>query len=158
MDARKMIRFSTAMVLVIGLVLLAATGRVAAALGAQGGEVLPGATDPPAVGFWFQLAFMRLFGTTLVGLGAVLFWCQATLSASQPDVLGQGAGSGNARTEPDGRNAADCDLEFERWLAAGCLLAECGACLPSRHYTDDTWAYRLKGECVSQGRRCPGPA
>jgi hypothetical protein len=83
MGVRKMIRFSTAMVLVIGFVLLVATGRVASALGAQSDGVLPGATDAAAMRFWFQLAFIRLFGTALVCLGVVLLWCQMTLSASQ---------------------------------------------------------------------------
>ncbi len=57
---------------------------MASALGAQGGAVaVAGASDPSSLAFWFQLSFIRLFGTTLVGMGLILLWCRAQLDAEQ---------------------------------------------------------------------------
>ena len=73
-----------AALMAVGLVLLFATGAVASALGAQGGAVaVAGASDPSSLAFWFQLSFIRLFGTTLVGMGVILQWCRAQLDAEQ---------------------------------------------------------------------------
>ena len=77
------IRVVGAALVVVGLILLGATGAVASALGAQGGAgAVPGASDPASLAFWFQLSFIRLFGTTLIGLGVVL--CGATAISDRP--------------------------------------------------------------------------
>jgi hypothetical protein len=61
-----------------------ATGPVASALGALGGgDAVAGASDPISLTFWFQLAFMRLFGGAVIGLGVVLFWCASHLTLAQ---------------------------------------------------------------------------
>ena len=44
---------------------------------------MPGATDAASLAFWFQLSFIRFFGTTLIGLGVVLMWCHAHLQTSE---------------------------------------------------------------------------
>ena len=78
------IRFVGAALIAVGLVLLVATGAVASMLGAPGGSgAVGGASDPASMAFWFQLTFIRLFGTTLVGLGVILMWCHAHLSVPQ---------------------------------------------------------------------------
>ena len=78
------IRVVGAALVVVGLILLGATGAVASALGAQGGAgAVPGASDPASLAFWFQLSFIRLFGTTLIGLGVVLWWCHSHLRPSE---------------------------------------------------------------------------
>jgi hypothetical protein len=78
------IRFVGAALIAVGFVLLVATGAVASMLGVPGGsDAVPGGSDPASMAFWFQLAFMRLFGTTLVGLGVILIWSHAKLSAPQ---------------------------------------------------------------------------
>ena len=75
-----------AALMAVGLVLLFATGAVASALGAQGGAVaVAGSSDPSSLAFWFQLSFIRLFGTTLVGMGVILLWCRAQLDANNSD-------------------------------------------------------------------------
>ncbi len=82
------IRVVGAALVVVGLVLLAATGAVASALGAQGGAgAVPGASDPASLAFWFQLSFIRLFGTTLIGLGVILLWCHMHLAIEQQQSL-----------------------------------------------------------------------
>ena len=82
------IRVVGAALVVVGLVLLAATGAVASALGAQGGVgAVPGASDPASLAFWFQLSFIRLFGTTLIGLGVILLWCHMHLAIEQQQSL-----------------------------------------------------------------------
>jgi hypothetical protein len=37
--------------------------------------------------FWFQLSFIRLFGTTLIGLGVILWWCHMHLAIEQQQSL-----------------------------------------------------------------------
>jgi hypothetical protein len=63
MTPRNVIRFVVAVVCAVGVVLLTSSGLVASALGARGGGAAAGASDPESMAFWFQLAFMRLFGT-----------------------------------------------------------------------------------------------
>ena len=83
MTPRNVIGFGGALLCVVGVVPLIATGRVASALGASGGGAIAGASDPASMAFWFQLGFMRLFATSAIGLGAVLLWCRSNLTALQ---------------------------------------------------------------------------
>ena len=87
MTPRNVIRFVGAAVCAVGMVLLIATGLVASALGGRGGGAVAGASDPASMAFWFQLAFMRLFGTALIGLGIVMLWCQSHLTNPQRSSL-----------------------------------------------------------------------
>ena len=87
MTPRNVIRFAGAAVCAVGMVLLIASGLVASALGARGGGAVAGASDPASMAFWFQLAFIRLFGTALIGLGVVLLWCQSHLTNPQRNSL-----------------------------------------------------------------------
>ena len=92
------IRVVGAALVVVGLVLLGATGAVASALGAQGGAgAVPGASDPASLAFWFQLSFIRLFGTTLIGLGVVLWWCRTHLRHRTTAVVAPSAGRSHRR-------------------------------------------------------------
>jgi hypothetical protein len=84
MTPRNIIRFGGGTLFGIGTILLVSTGPVASALGALGGgDAVAGAGDPVSLTFWFQLAFMRLFGAAVIGLGMVLFWCASHLSRAQ---------------------------------------------------------------------------
>jgi hypothetical protein len=84
MTPRNIIRSGGAILAGIGTILLIATGPVASALGALGGgDAVAGASDPVSLTFWFQLAFMRLFGAAVIGLGVVLFWCASHLTLAQ---------------------------------------------------------------------------
>lgn len=87
MTPRNVIRFGGGALCVVGMVLLIATGSVASALGALGRDAVAGASDPTSMAFWFQLAFMRLFGTALIGLGAILLWCHSHLADAQHSSL-----------------------------------------------------------------------
>ena len=87
MSPRNVIRFVGAALCVAGVVLLVATGSIASALGAWAGDAVPGGSDSASLAFWFQLAFMRLFATALIGLGAILLWCQSHLTGSQAGSL-----------------------------------------------------------------------
>ena len=78
MTPGNVIRFGGAALCVVGVLLLMATASIASALGASGGTA--GAGDLTSQAFWFQLTFMRLFATALMGLGAILLWCHAHLS------------------------------------------------------------------------------
>ena len=74
----------TGWVLVLGgVVLLLAPGDIAVALGTPGPMPANGASDPAAMTFWRQLAFIRMFGTAAIGLGAVCLWCRRHLAVSQ---------------------------------------------------------------------------
>ena len=83
MTPRIVIRCGGAALCILGLVLLFATGSVAMMLGAAGRDAVAGSTDPASMVFWFQLAFMRLFGTALIGLGAIVLWCHSHVSGVQ---------------------------------------------------------------------------
>ena len=86
MTGRNVIRLASAVLGLLGLVLLISTGWIAAALGAVGAGA-PGAVDSASMAFWFQLAFMRLFGTAIIGLGAILWWCLSHLTSDQQSSL-----------------------------------------------------------------------
>ena len=74
----------TAWVLVLGgLVLLAAPGEIAVALGTPGPMPANGASDPVAMTFWRQLTFIRMFGAAAIGMGAICFWCRRSLTTPQ---------------------------------------------------------------------------
>ena len=83
MTPRNVIRFVGAAVCAPGIVLLVATGPVASALGAFAAGPVQAGGDSASLAFWFQLTFMRLFATALVGLGAVLLWCHSHLTDAQ---------------------------------------------------------------------------
>jgi hypothetical protein len=83
MTPRNVIRFGGTALCALGMVLLVATGFIASALGALRGDVIAGASEPASMAFWFQLAFMRLLGTALIGLGAILLWCHSHLTDVQ---------------------------------------------------------------------------
>jgi hypothetical protein len=86
MTPRNVIRFVGGAVCAPGIVLLVATGSVASGLGAGAGDAVPGSVDSASLAF-FQLAFMRLFATALIGLGAILLWCHSHLSDAQAGSL-----------------------------------------------------------------------
>ena len=74
--------------LVLGGVLLVATGSIASSLGVTVPvAVTSGANDPASMTFWYQLSFMRLFATGVAGVGVILLWCQARLSPAQQESL-----------------------------------------------------------------------
>jgi uncharacterized membrane protein len=82
MGAKHLLGVASAAAAAIGTALLLATGAFAEALGADGG-VVRGSGSVPAVSFWFQLAFMRLFATALLGLSAILLWSRWNLAPEQ---------------------------------------------------------------------------
>ena len=87
MTPPNVIQVGGAAVCLVGMMLLIATGSIASALGAPGGAAIAGSSDPASVAFWFQLAFVRLFGTALIGLGAVLLWCHSHLTGVEHSSL-----------------------------------------------------------------------
>ena len=127
------IRVVGAALIVVGLILLGATGAVASALGAQGGAgAVPGASDPASLAFWFQLSFIRLFATTLIGLGVILWWCRTHLLIEQQRslllVLGGAIGALAAMAL-----AQQTAIWTSRagWILAGSLLLIAVMCLMS---------------------------
>jgi len=78
MTPKSVIRFGGVALIVLAMAMLVRTGDIASSLGAIDG------TDRA---FWFQLTFMRLFATSLAGLGAILIWCSGQLSSSQQNSL-----------------------------------------------------------------------
>lgn len=69
--------------LILGIILLVATGTIAVALGTPGPLPHSGATDPAAMTYWRQLTFIRMFGTAAIGLGAICVWCLRHLTSVQ---------------------------------------------------------------------------
>jgi hypothetical protein len=129
----KVIRFVGAALIAVGVVLLVATGAVASMLGATGGSsAVPGASDPASMAFWFQLTFIRLFGTTLVGLGVILIWCHAHLSALQHRSLVQVLSGvlGAVALMAVGQQVGIW-TSTAGWILAGSLLVVAAACLTS---------------------------
>jgi hypothetical protein len=127
------IRVVGAALVVVGLILLGATGAVASALGAQGGAgAVPGASDPASLAFWFQLSFIRLFGTTLIGLGVVLWWCRTYLPIEQQRSLLQVLG-GTISALAAMAVAQQMAIWTSRagWILAGSLLLIAVMCLMS---------------------------
>jgi hypothetical protein len=132
MTSRNVIRFAGAAVCVLGVILLVATGPIARALGALAGDAVAGGTDPASLAFWFQLTFMRLFATALIGLGAILLWCQSLLANAQLGslvrvlsvVLGGLALMALAQQIAIWNSGAG-------WLLAGVLLLTTAACVVS---------------------------
>ena len=90
MTPRYILRVVSLIVGSFGAVLLVATGRVALALGAVGGNDLHGGDSASA--FWYQLSFMRLFGVALLGLAALSLWGASQLTARQHRSLSQTLG------------------------------------------------------------------
>ena len=82
MTPRNVIHFGGAALCAVGVLLLVATASIASALGAVTGDAVAG-KDPSSKAFWVQLTFMRLFATTLIGLGAILLWCRSHLADAQ---------------------------------------------------------------------------
>ena len=77
------LRFSGWVLLLGGVILLAAPGEIAVALGTSGPVPANGASDPVAMTFWRQLTFIRMFGTAALGLGAICLWCRRALTPPQ---------------------------------------------------------------------------
>ena len=77
------LRFTGWAFVLAGVVLLVATGNIAVALGTPGPMPANGASDPMAMTFWRQLAFIRMFGSAAIGLGAICLWCRSHLTAAQ---------------------------------------------------------------------------
>ncbi len=127
------IRVVGAALVVVGLILLGATGAVASALGAQGGAgAVPGASDPASLAFWFQLSFIRLFGTTLIGLGVVLWWCHSHLRPSEHRSLATLlAGVLGAVTCVALASQIAIWTSNAGWILAGVLVLTTAACLMS---------------------------
>jgi len=130
MTARNVIRLGGAALCGVGIVLLVATGAIASALGAVPDGVVAGSSDPASMTFWFQLAFMRLFGTTLIGLGAILLWCQSHLADAQHrslvKVLGLVLGALALMTVS--QQIAIWNPSSVGWLLAGTFLLTATAC------------------------------
>ena len=131
MSPGTVIRVVGAALIVVGLVLLVATGAVASALGAQGGALaVPGATDPTSLAYWFQLSFIRLFGTTLMGLGAILMWCRTNLATEQQrSLLKVLAGALSAVAVMAVGQQIAVWTSTAGWILAGSLLLVAVACL-----------------------------
>lgn len=125
------IQFVGAALMMVGLVLVVATGAVASALGVQGGEhAVPGSSDPVSMAFWFQLSFIRLFGTTLIGLGVILMWCRAHLAAEQHrSLLKVLAAALGAVAFMAARQQVAIWTSTAGWILAGSLLVAAIACL-----------------------------
>jgi hypothetical protein len=137
MDPGTVVRVVGGALASVGLVLLVATGAVASALGAQGGaQAVAGASDPSSLAFWFQLSFIRLFGTTLAGLGVILLWCGAHLGADQQrSLLKVMAGSlGAVAVMAVGQQVAIWS-STAGWVLAGFLVSVAVACLMSARWS-----------------------
>jgi hypothetical protein len=133
MNPRTVVRVVGAALMVVGLVLLVATGAVASALGAQGGaQAVAGASDPTSLAFWFQLSFIRLFGMTLAGLGVILLWCGAHVGADQQrSLLKVMAGSLGALAVMAVGSQVAIWTSTAGWVLAGFLVSVAAACLMS---------------------------
>jgi hypothetical protein len=83
MVSKSLMKILAMAILVAGIVLLVATARIASALGAIGDGAQAGGSDPASMAFWFQLSFVRLFATALLGLSAILLWSASQLSVLQ---------------------------------------------------------------------------
>ncbi len=115
---------------VTGLLLLVSTGAVASTLGAQGGaHAAPGASDPAALAFWYQLTFMRLFGTLAIGFGAILVWCRFNLTSDQQASLLKvvGVALGVLALMTLGQQVAIWNAATG-WLLAGTFALAAGLC------------------------------
>lgn len=132
MTPRNAIRFAATTLCAVGMVLLMATGAVASALGVPGGDAVAAANDPTSIAFWIQLAFMRLFGTALIGLGAILLWCQSHVSDAQHSSLVKvlGVVLGTLALMTVGQQIAIWN-SHAGWLLAGTLLLTATACAVS---------------------------
>ena len=132
MTPRNVIRFGGAALCLVGLTLLTATGAVASALGALRGDVIAGGSDPVSMAFWFQLAFMRLFGTALIGMGVVLLWCHSHLTDAQHSSLVKvlGVVIGALALMTVGQQIAIWNSNGG-WVLAGTLLLTAAACAVS---------------------------
>jgi hypothetical protein len=85
-----------------------------------------------SMAFWFQLAFMRLFGTALIGLGAILLWCHSHLTESQHSSLVKvlGVVLGALALMAVGQQIAIWNSNAG-WALAGTLLLMAAACAVS---------------------------
>ena len=91
MTPRHVFRAVSLVVALFGVALLMETGRLALALGAVAGtDTFVASTS--AVGFWYQLSFMRLFGVALIGLAILSLWGASQLIAAQQRSLAQTLG------------------------------------------------------------------
>jgi hypothetical protein len=130
MTPRNVIRFGGAALCGVGFVLLVATGAIASALGAVPDGVVAGSSDPASSTLWFQLAFMRLFGTTLIGLGAILLWCQSHLTDAQHSSLVKVLGIvlGALALMTVSQQIAIWNPNNAGWVLAGTFLLTAAAC------------------------------
>jgi hypothetical protein len=114
------------------MLLLIATGSIASALGALREDVVTGASDPASMAFWFQLAFMRLFGTALIGLGVILLWCHSHLTDAQHSSLVKvlGVVLGALALMTIGQQIAIWNSNAG-WVLGGTLLLTAAACVVS---------------------------
>ena len=133
MNPGTVVRVVGAALIAAGLGLLVATGAAASALGAQGGaNAVAGASDPTSLAFWFQLSFIRLFATTLAGLGAILLWCGLHLGLEQQrSLLKVMAGSLGALAAMAVGSQVAIWTSTAGWVLAGFLVAVAVACLMS---------------------------
>ena len=83
MTTRRVLQFGGHGLIALGLLIAFRTGAVALALGAVAGSGPAGPNNPSWMAFWFQLTFMRLFSTAVIGLGVILLWCGSVLSPGQ---------------------------------------------------------------------------
>ncbi len=91
MTPRHVFRAVSLVVALFGVALLMETGRLALALGAVAGtDTFVASTS--AVGFWYQLSFMRLFGVALIRLAILSLWGASQLIAAQQRSLAQTLG------------------------------------------------------------------
>jgi len=127
-----MLRFVGGVATVTGVALLAAPGAMASALGALGRDAVAGSSDPVSMAFWMQLAFIRLFGTALAGLGMVLSWCYAHVPASHlPSLVKVTSGVLGLLTLIAGVQQIAIWTRPAGWILVGALLAMSMACAAS---------------------------
>lgn len=79
MTPRLAIQVGGAALALIGIALIFRTGGIALALGAVNLDP----ADPASTAFWFQLTFVRLFATALIGFGILLLWLPTKLTEIQ---------------------------------------------------------------------------
>jgi hypothetical protein len=77
------LRITGSVLLILGVVLVAAPADVAVLLGTSGPAPANGASDPQAMEFWRQLTFIRMFSAAAIGVGAVCLWARSRLTRPQ---------------------------------------------------------------------------